>query len=690
MLKKFAVLVLAFMLCLGVFSGCTSQDIERLDIFEYEKYSEDDFRKEISTKGDGDIALSEASSFYYNYIYYPNGIDDFEVVNGKYENEDRYKVELYNSVKFFKQTLEKMTGANNIKIAPISTLEKDYKSIILKIEENENIKNDGYKKIINENNITFISKTTKGLCNAIFDFLESDLGCMFATQNFDYIPSLPTIYLTKGEKVVEPSIAWRDLYSHEIDYNYGNADTDYFNVDYLGWNTKTKVNGAGYEDWYNFVHTSFSYISPEEYYDEHPEYFTLFKGKRTYTQGPVSGQLCWTNEDVYQIIKSKVFQQMRENPDKHIWDISQMDTWESKGIGCECDKCKAIDEREGSYMGSLLTFINRLADDVKEVFPNNYVSTLAYNYTQDPPKNIKPRDNVIIKLCLMPGNLADSYKNPTQKDSLKAHELVNAWGKIAENVVIWDYNVNYKNYLMPFPIYRYMEENQQFYIDNNVYGIFHQMDRDKGGASAEMNAYMYAKLMWNQDLDLHETMNKYLTVTYGDAAPYMAKYYSDLDYNLQKSGKRLYLYNMVFQHRTGFLSVKNINNYLDTFEKALDSVKGNQDIVDRINREKTSVLFVKVEQFHLDQKGRAAALEELMQICEKEGIIKFAEASAHQDQIQAFYDRNNAEIKATPAIIIAFILIPIVIGAIIYLIIVAFRKSKGKKLKALEPPAFSN
>lgn len=42
---------------------------------------------------------------------------------------------------------------------------------------------------------------------------------------------------------------------------------------------------------------------------------------------------------------------MRANPDTHIWSISQMDTWINRGVGCECDECKAIDERESSQKG---------------------------------------------------------------------------------------------------------------------------------------------------------------------------------------------------------------------------------------------------------------------------------------------------------------------------------------------------
>jgi hypothetical protein len=41
-----------------------------------------------------------------------------------------------------------------------------------------------------------------------------------------------------------------------------------------------------------------------------------------------------------------------------------------------CDKCRAIDEKEGSPSGSIITFVNKVADE----FPNHMISTLAYEY----------------------------------------------------------------------------------------------------------------------------------------------------------------------------------------------------------------------------------------------------------------------------------------------------------------------
>ena len=50
-----------------------------------------------------------------------------------------------------------------------------------------------------------------------------------------------------------------------------------------------------------------------------------------------------------------------------------------------------LDEREGGPMGSVLTFVNAVADEVAKHHPDVKVGTLAYQRTRKPPKLLRPR-----------------------------------------------------------------------------------------------------------------------------------------------------------------------------------------------------------------------------------------------------------------------------------------------------------
>lgn len=632
----------------------------------FSPYDEKAFLNELSSEGEKKVCISDNGNLLFNYIVYPD-----ELFSG---GTDRYIQELESAVEFLSTALETMTGGETELVSRSQYDEKGGKAFILETDETLDVGNGGYSLNVSQQSIEIKAKDFSSLSGGIYAFLEDKLGCMFVSPEYDYIPKSNTVWVDECQIKHTPSIEWRYVYSYEADIRKNEDGSE----NYGGWNSKLRLNGAGSNDWYAWVHTSFTYVSPDEYFAEHPEYFSLYRGKRTYKQGPVSGQLCWTNEDVYNIISQKVLQQMRENPDIHIWDVSQMDTWESRGVGCACDKCKEIDEREGSQMGSLLTFINRLADDVAKEFPDNYISTLAYNYTQDPPKNIKPRDNVIIKLCLMPGDCASSYANPNSSDSEKANKLVSDWGKVAKHIVIWDYNIDFHNYLMPYPILDRLKENNDFYIENNVYGIFHQMSADKGGDFSELNSYIFARLMWDKNTDVQEVFNKYLTVYYGNAAPYIAQYYGELDKNVVSSGIGLYIYAKPWQYSTSYLSTKNIDKYLEIFENAKQAAD-DETIIKRVEKAQTGALFSKAYQFSTDMKGRKNALDEFMRICKENNITSLIEGEQNGDELQNFYNTKTREIKSTPFIIAGICLVLIALVSFVVAVIL-HRKKYGTVL----------
>lgn len=585
----------------------------------------------------------ENSKLIFNSVVYPDYLDAINFdENNEYSSVDRYKVELKNSSVFLKNALEQMTDDyDKVDLIPQSKYDGS-NAIILKVDENDTVSSQGFRLKIEENSVTVLSVFEQGVTNGIFTFLEDYLGCMFLAPDCDYIPKHDTLKLNAGEKVFEPAFKWRSVYSQGTE----KVPVLKNKSDYLGWHTKLRLNGAGGDNWGSWCHSSFRFISPGEYFKDHPEYFSLYKGKRIHEQGPVSGQLCWTNEDVYKIISEKLFSQMAENPDVHIWDVSQMDTWINRGVGCQCKKCREIDDREGTQMGSLLTFINRLADECSHRFPDNYISTLAYNYTAEPPKTLRPRDNVIIKLCLMPGDVATDYENPRGEWAKEAHKVVSQWGKVAKHILIWDYNVDYHGYYIPFPLVDSMSANNRFYLENNVYGIFHQMAYETRAQDAELHAYLFSKLMWNKDADVKALAERYIEKYYGDAAPYISEYYSAVQRNVHKYGQPLYIYAQPDAYRFGYLSDKCLKEYNAILDKAVESVKGNEELTKRVRRERLGVLYVKAKKLSLNKKGRISALEEFYAICKENGITDYMEGKPKD--LDNFYIKTKKEISTLP------------------------------------------
>lgn len=674
---KFLFAALSLVLILTTLVSCSNNDGNFELIDSKYAYNEAEFVADMAKTKAENVAFAQDGHLMFDYIVYPSIIDDLSYTeSGGIKRMDRHKIELKNTIKFFADALHKITD-DEINIIADNAYSTGA-AIMLKVDENlaAETKNQGYKLDIATGKITISSDTLQGITNGIYSFLENNLGCMFVSEDFDYIPKMQTINLSKGTTVDTPDIQWRYVYGYEAERH----QKDNIDVDYLDWHSKLKLNGAGMDDWFNWCHTSFVYISPEEYFEEHPEYFSLYNGKRCHTQGPVSGQLCWTNEEVYQIISEKVLQEMAENPDLHLWDVSQMDTWINRGVGCQCKNCKAIDKKEGSPMGSILTFVNRLAKEVKEKFPNNYISTLSYNYSVKPPKNIKPEDNVIIKLCLMPGDCASGLKNPKNKVARQDKEVIEAWSKIADNILIWDYDVNFHHYLLPHPALAYVEENHKFYLENNTYGIFHQMAHTKGGADAELSSYVYAKSMWDSDVDCSKLIAKYMQVYYGSAANTMTTYYNTLYNDVLKSGKKMYIYDSPTLVSMKYFSHAKVDNYIDILNKAISEVEGDKFLTDKINKVKIAPLYLRATTFGGNVKERTNALDELKAICDQQGIKEFREWSPND--VETLYEQTKKDITASVCIIVACVLGGLILIAGIILLVLWLKKRKRKKLAA--------
>ena len=78
-----------------------------------------------------------------------------------------------------------------------------------------------------------------------------------------------------------------------------------------------------------------------------------------------------------------IVEHCEENP-----HIDMLHFWLADGTNnhCECEKCSAIIEEEGSAAGPLLRFVNRIAEAVAPLYPNVTIDTLAYNYSLPAPK----------------------------------------------------------------------------------------------------------------------------------------------------------------------------------------------------------------------------------------------------------------------------------------------------------------
>ena len=250
---------------------------------------------------------------------------------------------------------------------------------------------------------------------------------------------------------------------------------------------------------------------------------------------------CLSDPEVLATVIKNVRAALEKDPNVNIISVSQTDKEEY----CTCDTCAAIDEAEGSHMGTLLRFVNAVAEDIAEDYPNVTVDTLAYKYTRKAPSITKPRENVCIRLCSIECHFNHPFTTETCTTcSAFCNDLVE-WSKICENIYVWDYTTDFSYYLSFFPNLHVLRENMRFYAEHNVRGMFCQGNsQGPSGEFGELRAFLLAKLMmypYMSEEEYYALMDEFLAAYYGGGWTYIREYIDTLsEFALTGAGHTIY------------------------------------------------------------------------------------------------------------------------------------------------------
>ncbi|MGQ7868579.1 DUF4838 domain-containing protein [Sunxiuqinia sp. sy24] len=401
---------------------------------------------------------------------------------------------------------------------------------------------------------------------SVYEFLEKYVGCRWFSPTVEQVPSNSTIALTfPVNYVYTPEITTRTVHSRLFYEDHAFADHQ-------------KVTTGAFPGYVpeGRVHTFHRFVPELSFYDKHPEYYALRGTKRLPTQ------LCLTNPEVLEIVIDSVQEWFERYPDAHVISVSQNDNTQH----CQCENCQKIDEEEGSPSGSMIHFVNSVA----QAFPDKTISTLAYQYTRQPCKT-KPLDNVLVTLCSIE---CDRSAPIEEKCSDFAEDLV-GWKRLTDNIRIWDYTTQFTNFLAPFPNMRTLQPNIQFFRDNHAKWIFEQHSHHPSELF-ELRSYLTAKLLWNPDQDVEAIMVEFVQGYYDEAGPAIKKYIDLVHSSLESDPDFfLYLYGDPAQAFQSFLSPELLKQYNAFFDEAEAAVANKPAVLQRVRTARISTDYAQLE-----------------------------------------------------------------------------------------------
>ena len=258
------------------------------------------------------------------------------------------------------------------------------------------------------------------------------------------------------------------------------------------------------------------------------------------------------------------------NPLCWVYSMSQSDNQ----FPCQCENCRAIEKQYGGHSGLIIWFVNQVADAIKPIYPDKYIGTFAYQYTRQAPKGIKPRDNVVIRLCSIECCFAHSLEECAHNRPFI--DDIRKWSEIAPHLFIWDYVVNYRQYLAPFPNFQVLADNIKTFRKYNAIGIQEEAQYQSfGGEFSDMKSWVIAKLLWNPELDTDALTSEFISNYYGAAAPYVQKYF-DLCRSLVKPDTVMGIY---IDHKNPLYTDEFIKEASSLIKAAVGSVKDEDETI---------------------------------------------------------------------------------------------------------------
>ena len=497
-------------------------------------------------------------------------------------------------------------------------------------------RDDSFTWCSKDGDILLWGGSKRGTLYSVYSFLEKELGCRWYSSKVSVAPKRNAWHFGELYNHEEPTLMIRDncvldVRSHPV--FSARMRNNFIKLPSLKENETIEGSAEGYWG----VHAMGYFISPNEYFAQHPEYFSLIDGKRQNDYA----QLCLSNPEVLKICIDKMKQKMRDDPDYLIYSMEQNDNMRP----CQCEACQSLVEKYGGESGIMVWFVNQVADAVKEEFPDKYVGTFAYQYTRHAPKDIVPRENVVIRLCSIECCMIHDYDGCEQNKSFV--QDLNDWSAIAPHLYIWDYVTDFLLYCLPTPNWKTLQTHLQDYVNGHAIGILEEGDYQTPSCEfREMRAWLLSKLMWDCHANVDSLIQDFTEGYYGAAAPHIREYLDMEDRILRREGMHTGCYASTAH---AMYSPEFIREGRRIMAEARAAVANEPELLKRVEKEELPLCLLQME--HLPLEGIESGADTMFRrVIQQEGISQMAE---FQPNINAAYfmesfQKTADEIREAP------------------------------------------
>jgi hypothetical protein len=272
-----------------------------------------------------------------------------------------------------------------------------------------------------------------------------------------------------------------------------------------------------------------------------PEYAEIF-GKDE-KGNPNPGMPNLTSEKSVKYAAEKIKEYFRKNPEITSYGIGADDGYPrdyspgtlKRNIGFPDTGGRIGVASDMSITEEWMEWIQAVAKEVYKEFPDHIITTNGYANRNIPPEGIIPDPKIWIMFAAIWCDTIHAYDNPVSWQTQRQAEMIKKWALMYKNV----YMYNYMYYMLagcgaPIPLAHKHMHDMPLYKKWGVVG-FSNEGRTIRLESGIFPTYLYARMMWDANLDAKTLMDEFFTNWYGPAAEPAKAFWEELEITMENT-----------------------------------------------------------------------------------------------------------------------------------------------------------
>ncbi|CAN5460109.1 hypothetical protein BH09VER1_BH09VER1_25390 [soil metagenome] len=447
---------------------------------------------------------------------------------------------------------------------------------------------ESYRILVKDQRVLINGESLEAVSYGIYDFL-GQLGCDWVIPGKlgEIIPAKPTLSVADLDRKSQPDFGLRWMWI--------GGGPKYMKpeqaVEFELWKTRQRM-GYAWELRRRISEAHMWQAVVAKYKEEfakHPEMYALVKQPDgTYARkGP---QLETTNpmviDLVVRFIKEKFEQEGWPKDEKVTLAVGPADGLD---FSESPESLAAGANRKDPVLGAsdVSDLVAKLANDVLEKivteYPNLSLSYYIYSAHEEFPARYTPNPRIFPIFAPINYSRLHSTVDTHSKTRAYYKTIVEQWAELSKKqgnpLMVYEYNWNLADNLLPFTRLKSMAEDLQYYHSKGFIGV--TVQAIKASAINGPHDYIFAKMSWDTSLDWKKVFHEYCERSFGAAAGDLERYYLRLADRQQVAGQEAGSYfaaPLIFDDEFMKASQQDIQAALDRKDLTTDE-KGRVDAV---------------------------------------------------------------------------------------------------------------